>query len=585
MLTGSFFKIASLILDFQISPSSLLCTVCHLPFSLCYGMATSYCNSNPLMVFDKGDPLSPYLFILCMEKLSAAINNAFNQGMWEPIRINNTGPHLYHLLFADDVLLFIKAKSSQFKVVSEICKASGLKINLSKSRAFFSSGTPQAKIQKITTLSGIRSTTALDKYLGFPILKGRPKRSYFLFIIEKMQNRLASWKGKLLNKAGRLTLYSSVLSSIPTYYMQISWLPQNICDNIDQTTRNFIWKGNTSRGVHLVNWKQVASPKLTGGLGIRAARDANTVLLGKLVWNMVQTTDKLWVNIISRKYTNGSKFLFDASGQHHSSPTWSSIIHARNVLKSGYSWRAGSCNSSFWYSNWSSLGVLGIKVPFVDIHDIHLTVHDVITNNGQHTPSLYTNLPTIIADAINNIRLSFNSALEDAYIWPRNKNVIYSAKSGYSWIISQHEPDSQAADSWSWIWRLKVPEKFKFLIWLACHNSVPTLTLLHHRNMVNSSICGGQEETLFHCMRDCKFSAVIWRKIGFSSLQFFSANSMVTWLKDGANCSRSTEFLTGLWWLWRHRNNMCLENQTMSDTYLSNNIFHMAIALHQPSTK
>ena len=93
-----------------------------------------------------------------------------------------------------------------------------------------------------TSISGIRSTTSLDKYLGFSILKGRAKRSDFLFIIEKMQTRLASWKNRLLNKPGRLTLASSVLSSIPSYYMQIVWLPQNICDSIDQTTRNFIWR-------------------------------------------------------------------------------------------------------------------------------------------------------------------------------------------------------------------------------------------------------------------------------------------------------------------------------------------------------
>lgn len=51
---------------------------------------------------------------------------------------------------------------------------------------------------------------------------------------------------------------------------------------------------------------------------------------------------------------------------------------------------------------------------------------------------------------------------------------------------------------------------------------------------------------------------------------------MTDWLRDGANCLRSTEFLTGLWWIWRHRNNMCLDNETMSETHLSNNIFNMA---------
>jgi len=106
-------------------------------------------NGNKLPQFKptrglrQGDPLSPYLFILCMKKLSSAINNAMNQRNWEPIRINNTGSQLSHLLFADDVLLFIKAKSSQFKFVSKLfddfSKASGLKVNLSKSRALFSS--------------------------------------------------------------------------------------------------------------------------------------------------------------------------------------------------------------------------------------------------------------------------------------------------------------------------------------------------------------------------------------------------------------------------------------------------------------
>jgi hypothetical protein len=92
-----------------------------------------------------------------------------------------------------------------------------LKINLSKSRAFYSTGTPQPKINWHPSISGIRSTTSLDKYLGFPILKGRAKRSDFHFIIEKMQSRLASWKHRLLNKPGRVTLASYVLSSIPSY--------------------------------------------------------------------------------------------------------------------------------------------------------------------------------------------------------------------------------------------------------------------------------------------------------------------------------------------------------------------------------
>jgi hypothetical protein len=177
----------------------------------------------------QGDPLSPYLFILFMEKLSIAINNYVHQGDWDPIRMSATSPHLSHLLFADDVLLFTKAKKSQIKFIKDLfdhfSKASGLKINLSKSRAFYSSGIPHRIIQNLTSISGIRSTTSLDKYLGFPILKARAKKSDFHSVIDKMHTILASWKSKLLNKPGRLALATSVLSSIPAYYVQINWLP------------------------------------------------------------------------------------------------------------------------------------------------------------------------------------------------------------------------------------------------------------------------------------------------------------------------------------------------------------------------
>jgi len=102
---------------------------------------------------------------------------------------------------------------------------------------------------------------------------------------------------------------------------------------------------------------------------------------------------------------------------------------------------------------------------------------------------------------INNFHLSFNASIDDAYIWPHNNNGVYSTESSYLWLLSHLEADNSSNGSWSWIWRLKVSEKYKFLVRLACHNVVLTLALLNHRNMATSVICprcGDHEESFLH---------------------------------------------------------------------------------------
>jgi hypothetical protein len=60
----------------------------------------------------QGDPLSPYLFILCAEGLSALIRNAEARGVLQGVRVCRIAPRVSHLLFADDCFLFFQAKES-----------------------------------------------------------------------------------------------------------------------------------------------------------------------------------------------------------------------------------------------------------------------------------------------------------------------------------------------------------------------------------------------------------------------------------------------------------------------------------------
>ena len=90
--------------------------------------------------------------------------------------------------------------------------------------------------------------------------------------------------------------------------MKTIWLSQNICDTIEHMTHNFIWKGTNTICIHLVCWKKIMCLWKLGDLWIQSTRDANTSLLSKLVWGMLQNTNKLRVCLLSEKHLSGVLF-------------------------------------------------------------------------------------------------------------------------------------------------------------------------------------------------------------------------------------------------------------------------------------
>jgi hypothetical protein len=55
------------------------------------------------------DPISPYLFLICKEVLSSLLSKVDREGELEGVPTSQRGPHLNHLFFANDSLLFCKA--------------------------------------------------------------------------------------------------------------------------------------------------------------------------------------------------------------------------------------------------------------------------------------------------------------------------------------------------------------------------------------------------------------------------------------------------------------------------------------------
>ena len=68
----------------------------------------------------QGDPLSPYIFIICGEVFSGLCKRAQAVGSLPGIRVSRNSPKINHLLFADDTMIFTKSDPHSCSALLEI---------------------------------------------------------------------------------------------------------------------------------------------------------------------------------------------------------------------------------------------------------------------------------------------------------------------------------------------------------------------------------------------------------------------------------------------------------------------------------
>ena len=198
---------------------------------------------KPSREIRQGDPLSPFLFLLCTEGLNNLLLKAASEGCLHGFALSRRSPKLMHLLFVDDSLLFCRSNINECQKVLDLLASyesmSEQQINRGKTSIFFSKSTTLDMRAEIKEALGVPEIVQYDKYLGLPSFVGKSKRERFDYIKERVWRKLQGWEESLLSQAGREVLIKVVVQAIPTYTMCCFKLPLGLCNEIEKLIRGF----------------------------------------------------------------------------------------------------------------------------------------------------------------------------------------------------------------------------------------------------------------------------------------------------------------------------------------------------------
>ncbi|KAM2896759.1 hypothetical protein COP2_006481 [Malus domestica] len=492
------------------------------------GSATGFIQ--PKRGLRQGDPMSPFLFLICAEGLSAVLRKREEQGYLHGIRVTPDGMQISHLFFADDAVIFCKATEVEVRGILEVLQcyaaASGQIINREKCSLYFGNQCPRQQRRLIESCTNFVGKETFGRYLGLSADFGASKKAVFEGVREALDGRINGWAEQFLSPAGKEVMIKVVAIALPNYAMSCFKLPVNLCKEMESNIANFWWRGSREKnGMHWISWEKMKRRKKVGGLGFRDLLSFNLAYLAKIGWRILTNPLSLLSKILKEKYFPECSFM-EAKVGKRSTWGWKGIMQGKKILERGRRWRVGDGSSirvkyDPWLPRPHTFRVISKHL------DMPVMVKDLI---NPVTGSWMVDLVKgCFEEEESNIILGIPTSLEgcnDRIIWHHTSNGDYTVKTGYGIVMEMQEncelgrkgtrgcsrrdePDK----CWMEIWRLKVPNKMKYFIWRCCTSSLAARGNLHRRRMrVNTTcvLCGDAKETEHHLFFECEFSRVFW---------------------------------------------------------------------------
>ncbi|XP_027181659.1 uncharacterized protein LOC113780035 [Coffea eugenioides] len=530
----------------------------------------------------QGDPLSPYLFLLCSEGFSNLLKQAEGNKRISGMKISRNGPSITHLFFADDSLIFCNAEREEACELIQILRryemGSGQSINLEKSSVFFSSNVDYQRRREVRQSLGSIQVATQGRYLGLPMVITRSKQQVFGYIKDSISRRMASWKNKLLSQGGKEVLLKAVSMAMPVYTMSCFKLPNKLCKEVSSMFANYWWgEAEGKNKMHWCAWGRLTKEKKVGGLGFKDLQNFNKALLAKQVWRLVSKPNLLVSKVLRAKYCHKDS-IFRCKVPKCASWIWQSLMNVRDFVQNGTRKKIGNGKATnIWRDKWIPGNKDG-KVTSVMPLSCNITrVEELICGFRWRIPLVFRTFNRKEAEEILEIPISI-SGKDDSNYWIHSGNGIYTVNSGYKALCKgtvqhkgrrENEAETSIASSyekqWKWMWRLNVKSKIKHFLWKCLHGLLPVNSLVFKRTHKGDPICGGcgeQEESIEHMFFQCSKAQEVWKMapLQWDGLREQTGNFQAWWtaLLEATCRTEGKEHieLTAniLWQLWKRRN-------------------------------
>lgn len=215
---------------------------------------------------------------------------------------------IFQSYYADDTIVILPAVEEQLialKNMLQVFQAStGLKVNFGKS-SMVPLNVDESEASRLAGILGCKLGDLPFTYLGLPLGTTRPRIQDLMPLVDGLERRLSA-SSSMLNQGSRLQLLTSVLTSMPIYFLCTLHIPPGIIKQLERIFRQCLWRGNNDAPKQsLAAWDLVCRPKDKGGLGIINLNIQNQGLLIKHLHNFYNKVDIPWVSSIWNTYYEG----------------------------------------------------------------------------------------------------------------------------------------------------------------------------------------------------------------------------------------------------------------------------------------